>query len=77
MKEILKVAKTTIDVALGLVGLSFVAGTVAGSIITGKEGNVRFSINEHQIVDDYMNKYYPWKHDEEETSEPNEEEPDD
>ena len=59
MKGILKVAKTTIDVALGLVGLSFVAGTVVGSIITGKEGNVRFSINEHQIIDDYMDKHYP------------------
>lgn len=69
MKEILKVAKTTIDVALGLVGLSFVAGTVVGSIITGKEGNVRFSINEHQIIDDYMDKHYPWKKTSEEATE--------
>lgn len=73
MKEILKVAKTTIDVALGLVGLSFIAGTVVGSIVTGKEGKIRFSINEHQIIDDYMNKHWP----EEETSEPNEEETED
>lgn len=69
MKEILKVAKTTIDVALGLVGLSFIAGTIVGSIITGEEGNVRFSINEHQIIDDYMNKYYPWKKTSEEATE--------
>ena len=59
MKGILKVAKTTIDVALELVGLFFMAGAVVGSMVTGKEGKVRFSINEHEIIDDYMGKHYP------------------
>ena len=53
MKKIVKSVTTLVDMALGLLGLSFIAGSVCGAYLAGENGKVQFSINNKYIIDDY------------------------
>lgn len=53
MKKVVKSVTTLVDMMLGLLGLSFIAGGVCGAYLAGENGKVQFSINNKEIIDDY------------------------
>lgn len=52
MKKAFKAVVTFVNVILSLLGLSFIAGTVAGAVIEGEGKKVEFSVGGSNVIDD-------------------------
>ena len=52
MKKAFKTVVMFVNAILGLLGLSFLAGTVAGAVIEGEGKKVEFSVGGRNVIDD-------------------------